>query len=288
MVEIDDMEAAAETLPVSDDELDRFCEFFYRRTGIRLDRKKRYFLERRLVERALACNARSFSEYFQILKFGRTAGELETLINEMTVNETYFWRENYQFDCMTRRLLDEIAADKRPGDRIRIWSVPCSTGEEPYTIAIQILENWRHADRYDIELYASDIDSAVLKRAAEGIYEERALSRLPAAYRTKYFRRLDERRWQVIDALRGSIAFGRTNLFDPVQTARFRGIDLIFCRNLLIYFDDASRRIAAANIHEALNPGGFVCLGHSESMSRISSLFRPRQFKEALVHQKPS
>ena len=272
---------------LSDQDLSTFCEFFYRKTGIRLDGRKRYFLERRLIERARICGASSFRDYLGMLKFDRTGNEMEALISEMTVNETYFWRENYQFECMTKRMLDEVAVNKRTGERIRIWSVPCSTGEEPYTIAIHILEHWAKADQYDIEIYASDIDNAVLKQAAEGIYEERALSRLPAAYRNKYFRPLGERSWQIVDGLRGSITFARTNLADPVQTARFQGIDLIFCRNLLIYFDEASRRIAAENIHAALNPGGFVCLGHSESMSRISSLFRPRQFPEALVHQKP-
>ena len=283
----DTTEVEASGISVSDEDLNTFCEFFYRKAGIRLDGRKRYFLERRLVDRALKGSAVSFRDYFTMLKFDRTGREMEALINEMTVNETYFWRENYQFECMTRRMLDEIAAHKRKGERIRVWSVPCSTGEEPYTIAIQILENWARADLYDIEIYASDIDSAVLKRAAEGIYEERALSRMPAPYRSKYFTPLDERRWQVVDGLRGSITFTRTNLSDPVQTARFQGIDLVFCRNLLIYFDDASRRIAAENLNAALSPGAFVCLGHSESMSRISNLFRPRQFPEALVHQKP-
>lgn len=273
---------------ISDVELTGFCDFFYRKTGIRLDHKKRYYLERRLRERMCACTAESLREYIAHLKFENTGTELEILINLITVNETYFWRENYQFECMTRWLLDEIAATKRRGERIRIWSIPCSTGEEPYSIAIHILEHWHRADDFDIEIFASDIDSAVLRRARDGIYDERALSRLPASLRAKYFREVNPRQWQVIEGLRGSIDFARVNVSDHLQTLRYRAIDLVFCRNLLIYFDDVSRRVAADNIFESLNPGGFICLGHSESMSRISSLFQPRQFDGVLVNQKPA
>ncbi|SKA31524.1 CheR family methyltransferase [Consotaella salsifontis] len=274
--------------PLSDEELAKFSEFFYRKTGIRLDERKRYYMERRIVERIRRTGCRSFFEYFTTLKLNGAAGELEALINEMTVNETYFWRENYQFECMTRSMLDEIARRKRPGEPIRIWSIPCSTGEEPYTIAIHILEYWARADSYDIEIFASDIDSNVLKRARDGTYDERSLSRLPPQLRARYFKLVSERRWQVINELRSSIAFGSVNLSDPLETARYRQIDLIFCRNLLIYFDDVSRRLAAENMFEAMSPGGFICLGHSESMSRITNLFRPRQFAEALVYQKPA
>ncbi len=279
---------AAEAPAISDDELSRFADFFYRKTGIRLDERKRYYMERRIVDRVRACACHSFADYFSRLKFGGLGNELEALINEMTVNETYFWRENYQFECMTRHMLDEIARTKRPGQRIRIWSIPCSTGEEPYTIAIHILENWARADAYDIELLASDIDSNVLQRARQGFYEERALSRLPRHLRERYFKPFGPTRWQVVEGLRESITFGPVNLSDPKETARYREIDLIFCRNLLIYFDDVSRRLAAANMFDCMTPGGFICLGHSESMSRISNLFRPRQFAEALVYQKPS
>jgi chemotaxis protein methyltransferase CheR len=270
---------------ISDAALQKFCDFLYRKTGIRLDEKKRYFLERRLAERARQADCASFAEYFAVLKYGRGT-ELQRVIDDVTVNETYFWRENYQFECMTRGMLDEIAPRKRAGERIRIWSLPCSTGEEPYTIAIHILEHWAQADAYDIEIYASDIDHAALKRAESGIYEERALSRLPQAYRSKYFERLDAKRWQVSGFLRDSIEFSPVNISDPGDMARFPLMDIVFCRNLLIYFDDTSRRHAAQNMFDLITPGGFVCLGHSESMSRISNIFQPRQFKDALVYQK--
>lgn len=278
---------ASATLDVTAEEFDQFCELFYRKTGMRLDAKRRYFVDRRLAERMAATGTATLRDYLTLLRFQPGGGELQALINEMTVNETYFFREDYQFECLTRQMLGEIAARKRPGERIRIWSVPCSTGEEPYSIAIWILERWPQADAFEIEIHASDIDSRALAAARLGIYEGRALHRVEPALRQKYFTQLPRRRWQVIAELRDSIDFSATNVASPAQTARMRGFDVIFCRNLLIYFDDTSRRETAEMFYEALLPGGFVCLGHSESMSRISPLFLPRKFPEALVHQKP-
>lgn len=265
-----------------------FCDFFYKKTGISMDASRRYFIDRRLEDRMVATECRSFREYLSLAKFQPGGGEMQALINEMTVNETYFFREDYQFNCLTRRMLDEIADRKDPRrDRIRIWSVPCSTGEEPYSIAISILEGWSRASDYDIEIIASDIDTRALAKARAGIYQARALHRVPPKIRDSYFNRVDQDNWQVIADLRESIDFNTINVSSPTQMARMRGIDVIFCRNLLIYFDDLSRRQTAEHFFDALNPGGFVALGHSESMSRISNIFLPRKFPEALVHQRP-
>ncbi|GHC90655.1 CheR family methyltransferase [Novosphingobium pokkalii] len=265
-----------------------FCDFFYKKTGISMDASRRYFIDKRLEDRMAANDCNSFREYLSLVKFQPGGAEMQALINEMTVNETYFFREDYQFACLTRRMLDEIADRKDPRrDRIRIWSIPCSTGEEPYSIAISILEDWPRASDFDIEIIASDIDTRALARAREGIYQARALHRVSPRIRDTYFRKLDGENWQVVPSLRESIDFGVINVSSPTQMARMRGIDVIFCRNLLIYFDDLSRRQTAEHFFDALNPGGFVALGHSESMSRISNIFVPRKFPEALVHQRP-
>ena len=274
-------------VPVTPEEMRAFQDYFYRKTGIRLDAKRRSFTDRRLAERMRLTGAPSFRDYFTLVRFQPGGQELQHLINEMTVNETYFLREEYQFDCLVRHMLDEIVRDRAPGARLRIWSVPCSTGEEPYSLAISILENWSKADIYDIEIIASDVDSRVLGRAREGLYEARALHRVPPALRNRYFHEIGKDRWQVIDDLRQSIDFSLINVVDAAQMAQMRQIDVIFCRNLLIYFDEASRRQVAEAFYDCLRPGGFVCLGHSESMSRISPLFVPRKFPDALVHQKP-
>ncbi|WKB56099.1 CheR family methyltransferase [Eleftheria terrae] len=278
--------AAAKPL-ISDADFAKFAEYFYRKTGIHFETNKRYFVDKRLIERIEATGAGSFREYFISLRFEASAHELQQLVNVMTVNETYFFREAYQFDCLVRHLLDEVASRKRPGDRIRIWSVPSSTGEEPYSIAMYLLEQWAGLKDWDVEILSSDIDTEVLAAARRGIYTPRSVAQLPSAYLNKYFTALPDGQWRISRDLVESVEFSRVNLSEPADTRRFRDIDVIFCRNLLIYFDDLSRRVAAEAMYDAMTPGGFICLGHSESMSRISSLFTVRRFPEAMVHQKP-
>ncbi|WP_085552600.1 CheR family methyltransferase [Azospirillum agricola] len=274
-------------LPPADYEM--LCDFLRERTGLSFTEAKRYFVDRRVATRMAAVGVATVREYLRLLRFQASGEELQLLVNLMTVNETYFFREKYQFDCLVNSALDEVVRGRPPGARVRIWSAGCSTGEEPYSIALMLLEYWRRVDEFEIELYASDIDSSVLARAQEGIYEERSLQGLPAHLRSKYFRRIGSApdRWQIIEELRESIDFSHVNIVDPEQLRAFRGIDVIFCRNLLIYFDDLGRREAASMFYDALAPNGFVCLGHSESMSRISSLFVPRRFPDAILYQKP-
>jgi len=212
---------------------------------------------------------------------------MQALVNCMTVNETYFFRENYQFDCMVNHMLDEIVQTKRPGARIRIWSIPSSTGEEPYSIALYLLERWPQINQYDVEILSSDIDTTVLDAAQRAVYSPRSVANLPKPYLQKYFKALPDGDFKLSRDIVDAVEFSRVNLNDPADTRRFRDIDLIFCRNLLIYFDDISRRIAAEAMFDALRPNGFICLGHSESMSRISSLFNVRRFPDAMVYQKP-
>lgn len=273
--------------PLTDEELNRFNEFLYRKTGIRMDEKKRYFSERRILERMRATGSADFHAYFGLLHFQESEEELQQIVNLMTINETYFFREQYQFECLINDLLGDIVRHKKKGDRVRIWSVPCSTGEEPYSIAIFLLEKWSRVDDFEIEILASDIDTNALRKARAGLYDDRAVHALPARYRQKYFRQTETRQWQIIDDLRASIDFSVVNITNTAHTWRFREVDVVFCRNLLIYFDEVSRRQAAQMFYEALAPGGFICLGHSESMSRMSSLFAPRKFNDALVYQKP-
>lgn len=272
---------------VSDQEFAKFCEFFYRKTGIMFDPKKKYFAERRIVERMNRTGCATFREYFATVRFESTGEEMQRLVNQMTVNETYFFREDYQMKALVQGILPALAKRQSGESRIRLWSVPCSSGEEPYSIAIHILENWIDADRYDIEIMASDIDSAILADAAAGIYGERALQRLSPALIKKYFTAQKDRAFQISADLRGSIDFSRGNVMDPLFMRRFRNIDVIFCRNMLIYFDDTSRREAIEAMYDCLSPGGYICLGHSESMSRISSLFRPRKYADSIIYQKP-
>jgi len=271
---------------ISEENFHVFQEYFYRKTGIKFEKNKRYFVDKRLIERIEATACDGFTSYYKQLRGDLAGTELELLTNLMTVNETYFMREDYQFDCLVQSMLPEITAQRITRNPIRVWCIPSSTGEEPYSIAMTLLERWPGLAEWDLELLASDIDTGVLRRARAARYSARSVHNVPADWLRRYFRRVDGD-YQLCDDIRQSVSFSRVNLASPDDTAGFRDIDVIFCRNLLIYFDDMSRRAAAETFYESLVPGGFLCLGHSESMSRISSLFRARKFPEALVYQKP-
>ncbi len=273
---------------ITDADFLRFRDHFYRKTGIYFDTNKRYFVDKRLQERIQARQCADFRDYFNHLRFDRDQ-ELQVLINLMTVNETYFFRESYQLDCLSNSLMDEVASRKRPGERIRIWSMPSSTGEEPYSIAMQLLERWPGLADWDVEILASDIDTAALEKARAALYEKRALHSVPTHYVQRYFTPVFDagrKQYQLKDDIRESVGFSRVNLYSASEVAALGPMDIVFCRNLLIYFDEMSRRQAAERLYDAMVPGGFICLGHSESMSRISPLFRVRKFPDALVYQK--
>lgn len=268
------------------EEFARLSDFLYRRTGMVFTETKRYYVQRRVTDRMAATGAASFASYFARLR-GDLNGEIEQFINAFTVNETYFYREDHQLRCLSADLLAERTFQRRRSEPVRIWSVPCSTGEEPYSVAMWLLETWPQVDAYDIEILGSDIDTRVLQAAEAGVFGKRALMRLAPELVAKYFIRLDDDRWQILDDMRDSVRFSPVNLMDPAETRAQGQFDVIFCRNVLIYFDDASRRVAAENLYEALTPGGFICLGHTESMSRISPLFEVRRFRDAIVYQRP-
>ena len=276
----------SETEVINGEEFRRLCEFVYRHTGMVFNESKRYYVERRVVDRMAATGATSFASYFARLR-NNNRGEVEQFINAFTVNETYFYREEHQLQCLSNDLLPERTRARAGAAPLRIWSVPCSTGEEPYSIAMWLLENWPEVDRHDIEIVGSDIDTRAVHAAQGGTFGRRALMRLSPALIEKYFRPIGDDRWQILEDLRSSVRFTPVNLVDPSETRAHGLFDVIFCRNVLIYFDDASRRMAAENLYENLQPGGFICLGHTESMSRISPLFEVARYADAIVYRRP-
>lgn len=274
-------ENAGEPLLAAD--LEEICAIIYKRSGMVFGETKRYYIERRIADLIQQRQAQSVRSYISVLR--GDASESELLINSFTVNETYFYRELHQLACLSNSILPAVIRSKGPGDRIRIWSMPCSSGEEPYSIAIWLLENWSLVDAYNIEIVGSDIDTAILRQAVDGYYGARSLSKLPKGVVNRYFDpELDQQR-RLIGDLRESVTFAKGNIVDRQSLTALGRFDVIFCRNLLIYFDEVAREVAARNIHELLYPGGFICLGHTESMSRISEAFEPVRFPDAIVYR---
>ena len=274
------------SISISDDDFQKFREYFYRKTGIQFEASKRYFVDKRLVERIEATGNADFRSYFTTLRFQASGAELQALVNLMTINETYFFREEYQFHCLVNSILPQVVARKRNDGPIRIWVLPSSSGEEPYSIAMCLLERWADIHSQDVEIISSDIDTKILAQARAGLYSARSVQHVPKPYLHKYFRHTAHG-YQLCDDLLSAVEFTRVNLMDSTDMRPYRNFDVIFCRNLLIYFDDISRKQAAESFYDALRPGGFICLGHSESMSRISSLYDICKFPEAIVYQKP-
>ena len=266
-------------------DLQRLCDLLYDRTGLLYGERKRYFIERRVVDRMYAAGTDLFADYFALIR--ADSRELMALINAFTINETYFYREDHQLSCLSRSILPEIVKTKGPGDKIRIWSAACSTGEEPYSVAIWLLENWPMVDAYNVEIIGSDIDTEALAAAVAGRYSKRALSRLPEELVRRYFEPAVRGHWRIIRDLQESVAFTPVNLIDLTSMRAQGQFEVVFCRNVLIYFDDASRAVAMDNLYNALRPGGFICLGHSESMTRMSDRFIVRRFPDAVVYQRP-
>jgi chemotaxis protein methyltransferase CheR len=268
------------------EELKRVCQLLYSRTGMIFNEQKRYYIERRIKDRVQKLGLNSVASYLRVIV--AQPGEMEALVNAFTINETYFYREETQLAALGRSLLPQVVNNRRPGDLVRIWSLPCASGEEPYSIAIWLLENWPLVDAWHIEIVGSDIDTDALARARAGRYGERALARLPADIRERYFRAESgqQRDREIIDDLKESVLFTQVNLIDPASVAAERPFDVIFCRNLLIYFDDAARQVAAANLFNRLTPGGFLCVSHTESMARIDDRFEMVRFDDAIVYRR--
>ncbi len=277
---------ASAPLPVlTSDEMQRVSALLYRWTGMIFGANKRYYIERRIGARMVRAGIEDVRGY---LGFAETNGpEREALINAFTINETYFYREDHQLAALAREILPELVRERRPGDLIRIWSMPCSTGEEAYSIAIWLLEHWPLVDAYNIEIVGSDLDTAAIELARAGRYGTRALARLPKDVIDRYFEPEHGHRRKIIDDLRESVRFVPANIVDRATLTGLGRFDVILCRNLLIYFDDDSRSVAAANMFESLNPGGFVCLGHSESMARITDRFAMARLENAIVYRRP-
>jgi len=265
----------------------RLRDLVYEYSGMYFDERKKYFFARRVEQRVEATGSVDVRDYYQLLRYGDGTEELQTLAESLTTNETYFFREYPQLQTFADDILPEILDGKRRrGDRyLRVWSAGCSTGEEPYTLAIILREMIEDIERWEISLTATDISRDALRVARRAIYGERSLKDVPTVYRQRYIRPNGDG-WQVAPEIARMVRFRYANLMDGSLAKDMEGQDFIFCRNVLIYFDDASRRRVVDGFYDALRPGGYIFLGHSESVGRITSAFRLVRRGESLVYMK--
>ncbi|KKM11213.1 hypothetical protein SY88_09730 [Clostridiales bacterium PH28_bin88] len=257
----------------------------YQKTGLLFENKKMYYVERRVRERMELHQLEDIKSYIRMLKYDRSTDEFQALVNSLTVNETYFFREYEQLRLFAEDVLPRIVAGKKISSEhwVRVWSAGCSTGDEAYTLAI-VLNEMLEGEGLSFEVVATDINTNALAFARRGVYKSRAIQNVPELYLEKYFFKQGES-FLVKECLKEAVTFQPGNL---VETLHYEsgGFDSVFCRNVLIYFDDQSRTRAIENLYNSLLPGGYVFLGHSESMGRFSELFRTKKIGATVVYRR--
>jgi len=259
-------------------------DLIHERIGLIFDDSKITMLADKLAPLVVERGFDSFLDYYYLLKYDTDAtDEWRSVINALTIQETYFWREMDQIHGLVEEVIPQIAA-QNPYAPIRIWSAACATGEEPLTIAMRLNENgW--FQRADIEIYASDASTAAIERAQKGLYRERSFRALSPALKEKYFE-ASGKEWQVSPKLSGHIRWTVANLLNESETALLSSVSIIFCRNVFIYFSPESvRRVVAGFAAKMITPA-FLFVGAAESLLKVTDDFELEEIGNAFVYVK--
>jgi len=274
---------------ISDDEFRQLRDYIYAQSGIYIADNRKYLLENRLRNRLKQLNLKSFGEYYYYLQYDpQRKQELNRLFEVVTTNETSFYRNPPQLKVFQDNVLSEVvAAQRKKGEKkLRIWSAGCSTGEEPYTVAMQAMDVLGgELPSWDVKITANDLSEAVLASARKGVYNEYSLRTTPKEVVSRYFEP-DNGAFKVKPEVKRLVSFGQINLSDRVQLKRVERSHVVFCRNVIIYFDDEMKKQVIASYYDNLLPGGFLLIGHSESLHNISRAFKPMHYPGAIIYRK--
>jgi chemotaxis protein methyltransferase CheR len=279
-------ESGAPERNLLDDELFRlYCKLVHDELGLSFGPTSRFFFEKRLENRLEALGGLSPVDYYHYLQFDPDrAQEWDHLISLITTNETYFMREERQLQCFVKDIVPRLR-ESRPGQRIRIWSAGCSSGEEPYTVAILLTESglWTEGG---FEILGTDVNTRVLARAKEGVFPESSFRSVDASFKNRWFQPESPGRYRLREEARRKVQFSRFNLFEADRYALLMPFDVILCRNVIIYFDMDAKVRVMERFHEKLRTGGFLLLGHSESLISVTDKFRLVHLPTDLVYTK--
>jgi chemotaxis protein methyltransferase CheR len=277
--------ADATPLTLSDAEYRMFRDFLKSTCGLWFGDDSRFLLENRLSRRMRVLEVESFAAYHYLLRKGGNGGEdeLSAMIDDLTTNETYFFREKSQL----RALIDEIipARLSQRGGPVNVWSAGCSSGEEPYTIVIMALEAGLRPGT-DLRVHASDISRRCLAKAREGEYREASFRETPPELRSRYFKERNGQ-WALSPDVRRHVYFTHMNLLESARFALLGPLDVVLCRNVIIYFDRDTKKRVIESFADRLVPGGYLLLGHSESLIHVTSAFELAHLRSDLVYRKP-
>jgi chemotaxis protein methyltransferase CheR len=273
-------------LVLSDETFRQIRDFIYEKCGIFIPDNKKYFIENRLGKKIQEKNLKSYEDYLYILKFSGDKKEHNTLFDLVTTNETFFFREPQQIDVFNGEVLTKVIAENSKAGRkdIRIWSAASSTGEEPYTLGMVLLENPGTAG-FRKEILASDISDSVLTSAKSAVYGSYSIRNVSEHYMKKYFTNSNQQ-YQLAASVKSMVKFMNVNLIDDKDTKSFRGLDVVFCRNVLIYFDEKAKQKVVSALYDSLRPNGYLFIGTSESLHNITRAFKPTVINKVIVYQK--
>ena len=275
-------------IPMSEEEFRLIRDLVYSHSGLFFDNDSKYLLEKRLGRRLSLHRLSAFRDYYHFLRYNREKEqELSDIMDILTTNETYFFREAFQLKAFTDEIMPELIAEKeKRGERsLRIWIAGCSSGEEPYTIAMLLLEmgcckGWR------VEIIGTDISHRVLQQARKALYGKSAFRATEETYVKRFFQEQDGS-FRIADAVKELVTISHLNLFDQNRLALLGRMDIIFCRNVIIYFDQAAKKRVIEIFNRMPRQGGYLLLGHSESLMNISTAFTLKHLKNDMVYQKP-
>jgi len=271
-------------IPLKDEIFRNLRDFIYEKSGIYIPDGKKYFVENRLSRRIEEKKLTSFEDYYYLLKYDTNGDELNELFNRVTTNETFFFREVKQFEVFEENIISRIKEEKKTHP-LKIWSAACSTGEEPYTLAMILMESPK-TKGLQFDICASDISDSVLRSAKVASYGQYSMRNVPEIYKKKYFKQNSNGEHILNQVVKSKVKFMKLNLLDGTKMKIFRDMDIIFCRNVLIYFDEKAKLKVINNFYESLRPGGYLFIGMAESLHNITRAFRPNIINKTLVYQK--
>lgn len=254
------------------DTFEEFRKFVYDKAGIALGDKKEALVAARLGKRMRALDLNSYEEYLELIKGDNSGNEIVQLLDSISTNVTHFFRESQHFDFISTQISNWYKEGQR---KFRIWSAGCSSGEEPYSIAITALETFK-GQATDLRILATDLSSKVLSKAISGLYAERDIEKIPNTFSSQYFTKVtveDEQKYQISSMCKSLISFQRLNLSEYPYPMK-GPMDLIFCRNVMIYFDNDVRKKLLEEFYRLLKKGGYLLVGHAESLTGMLGGFK--------------
>ena len=275
-------------LILSDEVFDKFRASIYDLCGIYYSENKKYLLEGRISKRIIELDLSSYQEYLTMIRNPVNRDELTSLFDAITINETYFFRANHQFEALENIVIPEIIESKKNKFKkiVRIWSAASSSGEEAYSMAIMIQD--RLSKKYpnvEFQILASDINKTVIDNARKGIYKEYAIRNIEKPLLEKYFTK-NGNSYILSEKIKSMVKFTKINLYDDSQMRQVSGCDVIFCCNVLIYFDIPSKQKVITHLFDSLNRGGYLFIGYSESLHGISRAFKLIHLHKAMTYKK--